>query len=410
MEILYVSSVPSHQEFYRMKNCIRKDVNVTTYGMNEAGFKFHSLILDGLHEIPDVHIFSLVGRSTSLRTHTGLYWKKRKEQSHANLQYQHLGFFNIPVMKQAILGVSFFFNTLSWLIKHKKETDKHIIMDASYITVIPFVMLAAKWIPCKTCAIFCDIYDYMADVKDARENENWRHKIIGKFIGKVYRHLNSMVFLTEQMNQAVNSLTKPYIVMEGLVDTNMKESTNTIENKTPHTVIMYAGALRAQYGLKNLVEGFMHYQDENARLWIFGAGDYADAIKKSAEFDSRIQFLGHAELDEVIQKELEADILVNPRPADLEFTKYSFPSKNMEYMVSGTPVLTTRLPGMPSEYYEYIYTIDGSQPEDITSALKYCMSKSKIELHEKGERSKQFVLFNKNNHIQAKKILELIRR
>lgn len=409
MEILYISSVPSPQEFYRMKKIVKEGIDRTIYGMSEAGFKFHSLIIDGMKSDSDVRILSLVGRSINAKTHKGFFWKKRVEQSDKTLCYKHLSVLNIPFLKQLFLGISFFFNTINWLIKNKKEPEKYIIMDASYITVIPFVLLATKIISCKTAAIFCDIYSYMADVKDAREHASLLHRMLSKFMRKMYTKLDSMVLLTEQMNSAINISSKPYVIIEGLVDINMTESKNEIENKSQNNIILYAGALRAQYGLKNLIEGFLQYQDENARLWIYGAGDYSDTIKEATQKDSRIEFFGQAPLDQVIQKEIEADLLINPRPADLEFTQYSFPSKNMEYMVSGTPLLTTKLPGMPTEYYDYVYTIDGSTPEDITAALQRCFSCSKKDLHEKGKLSKQFVLSNKNNNIQARKILNLIR-
>ena len=48
----------------------------------------------------------------------------------------------------------------------------------------------------------------------------------------------------------------------------------------------------------------------------------------------------------------------------------------MEYMASGTPVLTTRLPGMPAEYYPYVEFIDEETPEGIARALKRVLSRS----------------------------------
>ena len=51
--------------------------------------------------------------------------------------------------------------------------------------------------------------------------------------------------------------------------------------------------------------------------------------------------------DEIVRLQCEATLLVNPRPSDKEFCKYSFPSKTIEYMASGTPVLMTKLPGVP---------------------------------------------------------------
>lgn len=412
MEILYISSVPSPEEFYRIKETIKDGINVTTYGMNESGFKFHTLIIDGMCHQENINIRSLVGRSVSSKTHNGIIWKTRKEKTKNNLSYKHLGFINIPVLKQFMLGISFFFNTLFWQLKNKGK-EKYIIMDAAYITAIPFVLFASKFGKCKTSAIFCDIYEYMGRVKDARNNESVSisRRIARFFTTRNYKKLDSFILLTEQMSPVVNTLNKPYLVMEGLVDINMKSADNTLSNKDKGNIIMYAGALREQYGLKNLIKGFQNYKDDNAKLWIFGDGDYIPHIEQALKEDMRIKFFGTKSIERVIENELKATILINPRPVDKEFTKYSFPSKNMEYMASGTPLLTTKLPGMPKEYYDYIYTINGNSPDDITTAFnEIFMKQSTKEIHEKGIKAKNFVLDKKNNVIQAERIIKFICR
>ena len=77
MEILYFSSVPSPNEFNRIKKTIRPDVNITTYGMNESGYKFHTLLMNGLSQHKHVNIKSLVGRSVSHQTHLGAILEKK---------------------------------------------------------------------------------------------------------------------------------------------------------------------------------------------------------------------------------------------------------------------------------------------------------------------------------------------
>jgi glycosyltransferase involved in cell wall biosynthesis len=410
MELLYVSSVPSPKEFERIKTQIRDGVNVTTYGMDESGFKFHTLILNGLCANEDVHIDSLVGRNIGHHTHTGIWWKGRTEKVNEKLTYHHIACINLPVVKQFFMGLSFFFGTLGWMIKNRGK-ERGIVMDAAYVTVLPFVLAAKRFFKCKTTAIFCDLYDYMAEVKDANDAEkvSLTRRTMRKISKKSYQKLDSYVFLTEAMDPVINLQKKSYIVMEGLVDSNMETVENTLEKKAPGKVVMYAGALREAYGLKNLIEGFSAYQDPDAVLWIYGDGDYVDEIQAAAERESRICYRGKAPQSEVVEKEQEATLLINPRPADKEFTKYSFPSKNMEYMVSGTPIMTTRLPGMPEEYYDYVYTIDGDKAADITEALAKALAKTPAELFQRGEAAKQFVLKKKNNRIQANRILSLLR-
>ena len=406
LEILYISSIPSPSEFNRIKTLFKSGF---IYGMNESGYKFHTLILDGMRSRKDVNITSVVGRSVSINTHKGLFWKKRKEQKEENLCYDHIGFVNIPLIKHIMVGAGFFFRTLKWLINTSGK-ERAIVLDGAYVTVHPFVFAARAFSKCHVSAIFCDIYEYMADVKDASSTEkvSLLRRIVRTITTSMYRKLDSFVLLTEQMSPVVNKLNKPYIVMEGLVDSNMEEVPNRFEEKESPKTIMYAGALRAQYGLKNLVEGFMAYDDPNVRLSIYGAGDYSEDIAAAAEKDGRIHFGGMISLPEVVEKELYATLLVNSRPTDMEFARYSFPSKNMEYMASGTPLLTTRLPGMPQEYYEYVYTIDGNTPEDVTKALARVMSESSETLHEKGMSARRFVLDKKNNVVQSGRILSLV--
>ena len=105
---------------------------------------------------------------------------------------------------------------------------------------------------------------------------------------------------------------------------------------------------------------------------------------------------------------MQATLLVNPRPTHEEFVRYSFPSKTMEYMSTGTPLLTTCLPGMPEEYRPYVYLIREETPQGIARALKETLSQSDQALFDKGMAARNFILKEKNNVIQAGKILSML--
>lgn len=408
-KVLYVSSVPSEGEFNRIKMMKRDGAQVTIYGMNESGYKFHTLIMKGMCNKEDVEVYSVVGRSVNFHTHKGLLWKTRKEHCLSNLYTKHIGFVNLPVLKHLCIGISCFFTILAWLRKNRND-DCGVVLDAAYISVLPFVMAATGFIKCHKSAIFCDIYEYMGQVKDANSSD--RVSIVTMTVRSVVRHLyrqlDSFVLLTEEMNSVVNPCNKPYIIMEGLVDVNMAMCGEDVK-KVDEDVIMYAGAIREQYGVKTLLEGFSAYRNPKARLWIFGDGDYVESVVCTAKRDERIKYWGSVPINCVVENELRAKLLINPRPNCREFAKYSFPSKNMEYMVSGTPVLTTKLPGMPKEYHEYVFTIDGNESQDITKALEYVFSLSEDTLKFMGDQAKRFVLEKKNNFVQAKRILDLLR-
>ena len=122
-----------------------------------------------------------------------------------------------------------------------------------------------------------------------------------------------------------------------------------------------------------------------------------------------VKYCGVLSPDEIVAKEQGATLLINPRPAGEEYTKYSFPSKNMEYMASGTAVLTTALPGMPEEYKKYVYLINDESISGIKNTLKELLTSDISELRNKGLAARDFVLNNKSGKIQAGKVLELLR-
>ena len=149
-------------------------------------------------------------------------------------------------------------------------------------------------------------------------------------------------------------------------------------------------------------------KDQDARLWLFGSGDLVNEIEKYEEKDIRIKYFGVVPNEHVVKEQLKATLLVNPRPSMEEFTKYSFPSKNMEYMASGTPVLTTPLQGMPQEYNDYVYLFEDETVEGMSKTLARILIQDKRELYDKGISAKKFVMKEKNNVVQAGKIKELI--
>ena len=69
----------------------------------------------------------------------------------------------------------------------------------------------------------------------------------------------------------------------------------------------------------------------------------------------KTEYMGILPPDEMFDVFETATLLINPRLSDLALAKYSCPSKTFEYMASGRPVLMTRLPGVPDEYFDYLY-------------------------------------------------------
>lgn len=227
------------------------------------------------------------------------------------------------------------------------------------------------------------------------------------------QYIDSFVLLTEEMKEALKVGNRPYCIVEGVVGQHRRSSSNetrmavNASEKTPEKkILLYTGTLAKKYGIMELVDEFMKVTDPMAELHICGAGDAQGEILERAKQDHRICFHGILSHGEILEMQNQATFLVNPRRNNEEYTKYSFPSKTMEYMQSGRPVLMYRLDGIPKEYDDYLIYIP--EEEELNRVLSLQLQREDEELRALGERAKAFVEGEKNPKRQAQKIMELL--
>ena len=113
-------------------------------------------------------------------------------------------------------------------------------------------------------------------------------------------------------------------------------------------------------------------------------------------------------IKQTLQK--KATVLINPRHSADEYTKYSFPSKTMEYMASGTPTLMAHLASIPQEYESHLFFFDDESIEGMKKKIIEVCEKSQSELEIFGKAASKFILEEKNEMKQAKKIVDMINR
>lgn len=308
------------------------------------------------------------------------------------VKYKHLRTINLPIIKQLLNAVGVYFNVLKYGNK-----ESFVICDGLSYLASKAAVLACKLKRLKSVVIITDLPEFFAGTDEKTVK---RYKAL-------FDKFTAYVVLTEKMIEKLGYANKPYVVLEGQVD-SLENKVQKIPKKESKKVIMYAGTVQSQYGLKMLVEGFILANLSEYELHVYGNGDYAEEIDKISKEHSNVKHFPSQPNDVIVEKEKEAYILVNPRPTDEEYTKYSFPSKNMEYMVSGTAVLTTSLPGMPEEYKKYVYLIDDETVGGVCKAFKKISELSEEDIISKGRLAREFVLSKKNNKMQTNRIFELI--
>ena len=97
-------------------------------------------------------------------------------------------------------------------------------------------------------------------------------------------------------------------------------------------------------------------------------------------------------------------MLVNPRQNTDIFTKYSFPSKTMEYLASGRPVIGYRLDGIPEEYYKYIQLVNDNSVDALKDKIVEVCSLPADERNRIGMTAREFIVREKNPRVQCQKV------
>jgi glycosyltransferase involved in cell wall biosynthesis len=239
-------------------------------------------------------------------------------------------------------------------------------------------------------------------------SKNIIYRIFKKIDSMIIKNaLNDVDFFVVISDLMVNSLKishKPWIRIEGIYDIS-----KNIEfvKKEKYKTILYTGTLDRRYGVLKLIRAFKSIESLDYRLWICGEGDSRKEIELESRCDSRILYLGQLSHNEVLILQRKATVLVNPRTSNGEFTKFSFPSKTMEYLASGTPTILYRLKGIPEEYFRYCYVIEGNDDTNLKEKIIEICEKSQDELNEIGERAHQFISEFKNPMFQIKKMKDL---
>lgn len=320
----------------------------------------------------------------------------------------NIGYCNLTVWKKLSKKLAIRKNVKRWIKTEPKRPKVLIIYEVEGEYLSAAVMLKKL---CPKIHISLIVPDLPA-FTDIDKGGRWIYKLRAIYRThsslKRMKAIDSFVFLTWYMKDYYKA-KKPYVVVEGVTDSESEQEVPKTLDDGLKTIV-YTGTFTEKYGIMDLVHAFMLIPDPDFRLVLCGGGETEEKVKKCAKKDSRIIYKGVLKHKEALGLQRGATILVNPRQGGNEFTKYSFPSKIMEYMSAGRPVLCFPLEGIPKEYDDYLFYFKSPDHKSMAEDMRALCGKAPEVLNEIGEKGKKFVVENKNNKVQCAKILDMIKK
>ena len=292
-------------------------------------------------------------------------------------------------------------------INKQDVSEKLIVVYSAHEPFLEAAAWAKKKNPnIKICFVVPDLPQFMNLDASKTRVYDWLKRVDIARMNKHMKMVDTFVLLTEQMKEVLKVGDRQVLIVEGIIDEPISKKIVCYENNNEIKYIVYTGKLNEKFGVKRLIDSFFNnFKEECYRLVLVGDGDCVPYINEMTKVDERIIYTGQVSPDEAMRWQEKADVLINPRNNNEEYTKYSFPSKTIEYLKTGKPVVAYMLDGMKEVYKDFLYILPDECEDLEMSIIKSAVDdKSKAEKYEKFIEYSGEYLYSKNI---AKSIMEL---
>lgn len=313
-----------------------------------------------------------------------------------------LPFVNLMVLKHVTRYLGCW---LSGMPELRRTRPDWIVVHGVHSPFLWFATQAAKRVGARVAVVLTDPPGVIRQ-EDGRLRSALKATDIG-VVTKALRRSDAVIVLAPQLAEDF-APGVPAIVAEGLTDLESNAQLPPRNPARPRRVV-FAGGLHEEYGVARLVEAFRLLPGE-LELHLFGRGPLEPWLVEQAGADPRIQAPRLVSPQDLPEIYAQASVLVQPRQVDQDFVRYSFPSKLIEYLASGTPVVSTRLPTIPADYEPFVAWAAGDAPTDLAAAIDRVLTWGDTDAASFGAAGSTFIRTTRGSRPQGARIVEFLGR
>lgn len=385
---------------------VRETAALSRTGLQNQANSFQWAMINGMKgNLSDGESLSVLN-SLPVGIYPRQYRKLMLKQRTIGAEFAEIGSVNLPVCKQKQRERA----AERWIERWAAQSaeNRMVLVYSLYLPYLRAVAAAKRKVAdLKACVVVTDLPGGLG-LSSGRSGllQTIEHRM-GKQSMELAGEMDGLILLTEQMAKPLSAATKKRCVIEGLTAETIvaPEAVELPQDTRP--AVLYTGTLNRELGIGELLEAFVGM--DGAQLWLCGRGDMEAEIETARQMHDNIRWFGFVPQAQAIYLQSKAELLINPRTNAGVYTRYSFPSKTMEYMRAGKPVLCCKLDGIPDEYDAFLVYIEPQNAQGIRAAVRAMMLRTQEERGEIGRRAREFVLAEKNNRKQGKKALDLLR-
>lgn len=290
----------------------------------------------------------------------------RGYQVSPSVRTRGLPFMNLTPLKQVMIAIGTAVRLIVWRARSWRARS-HIVLLFN-LTVPP---IAVVWAVSRLLGVRVAAYVVDVSVPGQTVPNTTLHRLDAWLQRRYLPRLDALVGITDQI--ATLAPCVPFIRIDGGLDhawLHQPPSAGGCTGRGQHEfLLVVAGKLCEYNGIPEICETMNLIEDMNLRLIVAGQGPLEDFVRAAARRDSRIRYDGYLDRMAVARLYARADALISMRIVSRLDTRYAFPSKTMECLASGVPVIATATGHLSSEYGDKCIVLVDDSPEALRDAI-----------------------------------------
>jgi glycosyltransferase involved in cell wall biosynthesis len=198
------------------------------------------------------------------------------------------------------------------------------------------------------------------------------------------------------------------IHLDGGVDPEELAAARDCWRARPDPIVMYSGSGSRFGGLSALLDAFQRVSLAGAKLWVTGDKPPGNGGRSDADAE-RVVHLGRLPRVALLERWRQASVFVDPRPASLSESRDNFPSKILDYLMTGLPVLSTMTAGLSPEYADLLRPLEGADPDEWAKAVTKALLLDERTRRRSAERAWAFLTNGRTWPVQARRLARWLR-
>ena len=344
-----------------------------------------------------------------------LFEKQVRADLFEDLKFETIPYINIRLLKELTIMVSVAKSIIDFCRRNRGETCYIISYNGNGPFSIPILALR-KVFHYKYVCMVVDPPLYQGTTKRTGFVYGLLYKAMARSFHKAALECDECVVLNAYYAEEYLH-RKDYFVLDCGVcvpeektesEETAMDATEYWEQSSQKKHIVFTGTLHEHSGILRFIEMFLKIGNQHFDLHIWGKGIYEEDVRKIASETNCVFYHGYLPNDEIRHIQRKADFLLCPNTIEHPINKVAFPSKIQEYMLSGIPVIATKVNGLGEDYHEHLYLYDDTI-SGLEVLLKEISNSNEQAWKLKGEAAKEFIISQKNWNKQVEKMLDYLK-